>query len=54
LAIENELLTLAFRALSELGFEVSIQKACGLDQCFPSVFGIIAKFPWRRFSNILP
>ena len=54
MAIENKLLVLAFGALSKLGFEVWIQKGCGLDRCFLSVFGIIAKFPWRKFDNISP
>ena len=31
LAIENELLALAFGALSELGFEVWIRNGCGLN-----------------------
>ena len=48
MAIENELLALAFGALSELGFEVWIRKGCGLNRCFPSVFGIVAKFPQRK------
>ena len=54
MAIENELLALAFEALSKLGFEVWIQKGCGLDQCFPSVFRIVAKFPRRKSRSILP
>ena len=43
-----------FGALSELGFEIWIRKGCGLDQCFPSVFGIVAKLPRWKSSSILP
>ena len=46
LVVENELLALAFRALNVLGFDVWFRNGRGLDRCFPSVFGIIAKFPW--------
>ena len=41
----NKLLALAFKASNELGFEVWFWKGCGLDQCFASTFGIVAKFP---------
>ena len=54
LAIKNKLLALAFRALKELGFEVWFQKGCGLDRCFPSVFGINAKFPQWKSNRISP
>jgi len=54
LAIKNKLLALAPLGLNELGFEVWFWKWCGLDQCFPSVFRIIAKFPWRKSGNISP
>jgi len=47
-------LALVVGALSKLGFEVWVQKGCGLDPCFPSVFGIVAKFPWQKSGNILP
>ena len=52
MAVENELLALAFGVLSESGFEVWIWKGCGLNRYLPSVFGIIAKFPWRKSGNI--
>ena len=59
MAVENELLALAFRDLSELGFEVWIRNGCGLDRCFLSVFGIIARqhfalFLWQKSSIALP
>jgi len=54
LAIENELLALAYEALIQLGFEVWFWKGCGPDRCIPSVFGIIAKFPWRKSGSISP
>ena len=34
--------------------EVWFRKGCGLDQCFPSVFGIGAKFPWQKSGSISP
>ena len=54
LAIENELWPLAFEALSEWGFEIWIWKGCGLGRYFPSVFGVVAKFPRRKSDSILP
>lgn len=54
MAIENELLALAFGAINELGFEVQFWKGCGLNQCFPSVFGINAKFLRRKSGSISP
>ena len=54
LAIKNEILALTFGAWTKLGFEVWFRKGCGLDQCFTSVFGIVAKFPWQKFGSILP
>ena len=54
MAIESELLALAFRTLNELGFKVWFQKGCGLNWCFPCVFGIDAKFPRRKFDSISP
>ena len=54
MAIENELLALTFGALNVLSFEVWFQNGCGLDQCFPSAFGIDAKFPQQKFGNISP
>ena len=50
----NKLLALAFRALTELGFEGWFRKGSSLDRCFPSVFGIVAKFPRQETSSILP
>ena len=38
MAIKNELLALSFGALTKLGFEVWIQKGCGLNRCFTSIF----------------
>ena len=52
--VENGLLVLAFGTLSELGFEVWIQKGCGLDRCFPSVFRIVAEFSRQKSDSILP
>jgi len=54
LVVENELLALAFRALNVLGFDVWFRNGRGLDRCFPSVFGIIAKFPWWKSDSISP
>ena len=54
MAIKNKLLTLAFKALNGLGFEVWFWKGCGLDRYFPSVFGNGAKFPQQKSSNISP
>ena len=54
MAIKNKLLVLAFGALKELGYEVWFWKGCGLCQCFASTFGIVAKFPRRKSSNISP
>ena len=53
LTVENELLALAFGPLNALGFEVWFQNGCGLDQCFPNVFGIVAKFPQRKCGKNL-
>ena len=47
LEVENGLLVLAFGTLSELGFEVWIQKGCGLDRCFPSVLGSGTKYTYQ-------
>ena len=47
-------MALTFRVLNELGFEVWFWKGCGLDQCFPSVFGIGAKFPRQKSDSISP
>ena len=47
-------MALAFRALNELGFKVWFWKGHGLDQCFPSVFGIVVEFPRRKFDSISP
>ena len=38
----------------ELGFEVWFQKGCGLDRCFPSLFGIVVKFPRQKSGSISP
>jgi len=46
--IKIKLFALAFGALIKLGIEVWFWKGCGLDQCFLSVFGIVATFPWRK------
>jgi len=54
LTVENELLALAFGPLNALGFEVWFQNGCGLDQCFLSVFGIVAKFPQQKSGSISP
>ena len=45
---------LAFGALIKLVFKVWFWKGCSLDRCFLSVFGIVAKFPWRKFGSISP
>ena len=37
-----------------MGFKVWFQKGCGLNWCFPCVFGINAKFPQWNFGNISP
>ena len=37
-----------------MGFEVWVWKGFGLDRCFPSVFGIVAKFPRRKSDSISP
>ena len=37
-----------------LGFKVWFQNRCGLGQCFPSVFEVIAKFPRQKSGSILP
>jgi len=50
--LKIKLLALAFEALIELGFEDWFQEGCGLDQFFPSVFEISAKFPWRKFGSL--
>ena len=54
MAVENDLLVLIFGALNILGFEVWFQNGCGLDRCFPNVFGIVAKFPRRKSNSISP
>jgi len=52
LAVENELLALAFKALNILGFEVWFRNGCDLNRCFPSKFGIIAKFSRQQSNSI--
>ena len=37
-----------------MGFKVWIQEGCGFNQCLPSVFGIVAKFPWQKLGRISP
>ena len=37
-----------------LGFEVWFQNGYGLDQCFWSEFGVVAKFPRQKSDSILP
>ena len=54
MTVENKWLALVLGALSELGFKVWVQKWCGLVQWFPSVFGIVFKFPRQKSSNISP
>jgi len=54
LAIENKLLAFAFGALNMLGFEVWFRNGCGPDRCFPSMFEVTIKFPWRKFGSISP
>ena len=54
MAIENNLLPLAFRALNVLGFEVWFWNGYGPSRCFLSAFGINAKFPRQKFSSISP
>ena len=41
-------------ALNTLGSEVWFQNGCGLDRCFPSVLGIVAKFPRQKSGSISP
>ena len=52
MAVENELLALAFGALNGLGFEVWFQNGHGPNRCFPSVFEVATKFPWLKFGSI--
>ena len=54
MAIKNKLLALAFGALNMLGFEVWFWNRCGPDQCFPSIFEVIARFLQRKYGNISP
>ena len=47
-------MALAFKALTELGFEVWIQKGCGLNNASLVHLGIVTKFPRRKSGNISP
>ena len=52
--IENKLSALAYKALKVLGFEVWFWNGCGPSPRFLNVFGINAKFLWRKSISILP
>ena len=52
--IENKLLALAYKGLKVLGFEVWFWNGCGPSPRFLNVFGINAKFLWRKSISILP